>query len=256
MSVIENTARDLIAAYDQAPIAPVREQLNGVAEAYAVQQKTVRDWLAGGRRIAGRKIGLTAKAVQQQLGVDEPDFGTIFADMVVPHGGEVAKGTVQQPRIEAEIAFVLKRDLSGAQVTAEDVIAATDYVCPALEICGSRIADWNIKIEDTVADNASAGLIVLGEQRSAADLAQLPQVAMQLAHNGTVAVEGRGEACLGNPAIAVAWLAQALARYGEGLKAGDIVMSGALARMLPASPGDVFEGDFGAFGSVKVSFAG
>lgn len=255
MSVIETTARDLIAAYGHTPIAPVREKLNGIPEAYAVQQETVRDWLVKGRRIAGRKIGLTAKAVQQQLGVDEPDYGVIFSDMVVRHGSEVAKDTVLQPRIEAEVAFVLKRDLSGSAVTPEDVIAATDYVCPALEICGSRIADWNIKIEDTVADNASAGLIVLGEKRSAADLAQLPQIAMQLSHNGTVAVEGRGEACLGNPAIAVAWLAQALARYGEGLKAGDIVMSGALARMLPASPGDTFDADFGAFGSVKVSFA-
>lgn len=243
-------------AYTHSPIAPVRERLNGVTEAYAVQQLTVRGWLANGRRIAGRKIGLTAKAVQQQLGVDEPDYGVIFADMVVPDGGEVAKGMVLQPRVEAEIAFVLKRDLSGSAVTPEDVIAATDYVCPALEICGSRIAEWNIKIEDTVADNASAGLIVLGESRSAADLSQLPQIGVRLSHNGSVAVEGCGEACLGNPAIAVAWLAQALARYGEGLQAGDIVMSGALARMLLASPGDTFDADFGAFGSVNVTFAG
>lgn len=255
MSVIEDAAQEIIAAYGGQTIAPLRTRLSGVPDAYAVQQATVRTWLAKGRRIAGRKIGLTAKAVQQQLGVDEPDFGTLFADMIVADGGSIAANAVLQPRVEAEIAFVLGSDLKGTDISPEDVIAATAYVCPALEICGSRIAGWDIKIEDTVADNASAGMIVLGPNGGQPKMSELPAIEMRLSHNGAIAVEGRGEACLGNPAIAVAWLAQALGRYGEGLKAGDIVMSGALARMLPAEPGDRFEADFGTFGSVAVNFA-
>jgi 2-keto-4-pentenoate hydratase len=255
MSIVETTAERIIAAYKGEAIPPVRESLETVPNAYAVQQATVRLWLSQGRRIVGRKIGLTSKAVQSQLGVDEPDFGVIFEDMVVENGGVVAAGSVKQPRVEAEIAFVLGSDLDRANISAEDVMAATSYVCPALEICGSRIQKWDIKIADTIADNASAGMIVLGKSAGKLKLDELPAVQVRLSQNGAVAQEGRGAACLGNPAIAVAWLAETLARFGEGLKAGDIVMSGALAAMLPASPGDRFEADFGSFGSVAVSFA-
>lgn len=256
MSIMDEVAKEILGAYSTGtPIAPVRGRINGVPQAYAVQQVTVDHWLRAGRRIVGRKIGLTAKAVQEQLGVHEPDFGALFADMIIENGGTIPRGAIMQPRVEAEIAFVLKSGISGTQISPEQVIAATDYVTPALEICGSRVANWDIRIEDTIADNASSAMIVLGHGRLVPTLAGLPQIAMSLTHNGQPAVEGRGDACLGNPAIAVAWLAEALTRLGEGLKPGDIVMSGALARMLPAAAGDVFAGDFGELGSVSVSFA-
>lgn len=254
MSDIEGISSAILNAYVGDTIAPVRDRLASAEEAYAVQQATVKAWLGDGRRLVGRKIGLTSKAVQQQLGVDEPDYGVIFADMVLPDASLIAPHAIKQPRVEAELAFVLSRDLPTSGVTPEAVMAATDYISPALEICGSRIAGWDIKIRDTVADNASAGMVVLGGPRLNLTLDELPDVAVQLAHNGAVVVEGRGEACLGNPAVAVAWLAEALGRYGEQLKAGDIVMSGALGRMVAAVPGDHFKASFGQFGAVSVSF--
>jgi 2-keto-4-pentenoate hydratase len=237
------------------PIEPVRREISGIAAAYEVQRAAVAVWRARGRKEAGQKIGLTAKAVQQQLGVDEPDFGTLFADMILPDGASVARGVVLQPRIEAEIAFILKADLRGERITPEQVLAATDYVVPAIEICGSRIARWDIKIEDTIADNASSGLVVVSGSRSKPDFSGLAEAAVQVHHNGAVAAEGKGDACLGNPALAVAWLAEALTRFGGGLKAGDLVMSGALAKMIAAEPGSAFKADFGALGKVEVAFA-
>ncbi|HUK59080.1 MAG TPA: fumarylacetoacetate hydrolase family protein [Stellaceae bacterium] len=251
-------AQRILAAYASGrPIAPVRGDVDGVAAAYEIQRRTVQSWLAQGRKLAGHKIGLTAEAVQTQLGVSEPDFGELFADMVLRDGAVVAAGRVLQPRIEGEIAFVLKSDLApdaGGKISPASVIAATDYVTPAIEICGSRIANWDIRIEDTIADNASSGLIVLSERRNAPTLAALERVAMKMRLDDTVAVEGTGAACLGNPANAVAWLGEALARFGTRLRAGDIIMSGALGKMLPASPGNRFLADFGDFGSVSVTF--
>jgi 2-keto-4-pentenoate hydratase len=256
MSIIDDTASAILNVYASGlPIDPVRDRIVGIDDAYAVQRKTIEAWVAQGRKITGHKIGLTSKAVQAQLGVDQPDFGILFGDMVVPNASEVGRARVLQPRVEAEIAFVLKHDLKGGSVSAEDVIAATEYVCPALEICGSRIVDWNIKIEDTIADNASSGLIVLGSQHTKPSLAELPAIAMMFRQNGNVIGEGRGAACLDNPANAVAWLATTLTRFGSGLKAGDVVMSGALSRMTPAAAGDEFAADFGSFGSVSVRFA-
>lgn len=257
MTIVEEIARSLQGAYANGrTIAPLRDRITDIATAYAIQEAQVAAWRAQGRRIVGRKIGLTAKVVQEQLGVNEPDFGTILDHMIVPDGGTIAAGAVLQPRVEAEVAFVLARDLDPASVTPDDVIAATDYICPAIEICGSRIANWDIKITDTVADNASAGMIVLGQHRLVRPtLAALPQIKAAVSHNGKVAAEGSGAACLGNPATAVAWLAEALGRLGTRLRAGDIVMSGALARMLPAEPGDKFVADFGDLGSVSVNFA-
>jgi 2-keto-4-pentenoate hydratase len=259
MADVTAIAQRILEAYRTGtPIPPLRGEINGVDEAYAVQRATIGRWLAEGRRLAGQKIGLTAKAVQAQLGVDEPDFGALFADMVLPDGAMVPKGRVLQPRIEGEIAFVLKADLTGdgsGRIAPQQVIEATDYVTPAIEICGSRIANWDIRIEDTIADDASSGLIVLSGTRVKPDLAALAAVALTMRHNGTAAADGRGEACLGNPAIAVAWLGEALLRFGTRLRAGDIVMSGALAKMLAAEPGSRFVADFGAFGSVSVDFA-
>jgi len=255
MSVVSETCQSILEAYETGkPIAPVRDRIHGVSDAYAVQQASVDVWLKRGRKIAGQKIGLTSKAVQTQLGVDEPDFGVLFADMIVDDGAEVARGRVLQPRIEGELAFVLKSDLSGERISAQDVIKATDYVSPAIEICGSRIAGWDIRIADTISDNASAGLIVLGKTRVKPVLEDLPGVPMAIQHNGTTAAEGRGEACLGNPALAVAWLGQTLTRFGRGLRAGDVVMSGALAKMVAAESGSNFAVDFGNLGTVRVQF--
>jgi 2-keto-4-pentenoate hydratase len=249
-------AQRLVDAYGTLkPIEPVRGEITGVAAAYAVQRASVDIWRGHGRRVAGQKIGLTAEAVQQQLGVAEPDFGTLFADMILPDGATVGREAVLQPRVEAETAFVLKSDLRGDRITPEQVVEATDYICPALEICGSRIARWDIRIEDTIADNASSGLVVIGSTRAKPDLRLLAEIAMRLRHNGAAAGEGKGSACLGNPAMAVAWLAEALTSFGDGLRAGDLVMSGALSRMLPAAPGDNFAADFGALGQVSARFA-
>ncbi len=250
-------ANRIIAAYrTHTPIAPIRTEIHGVPAAYAVQKAAIDIWLKNGRRVAGHKIGLTSKAVQDQLGVTEPDFGALFADMILVSGSTVEKGTVMQPRIEAEIAFLMKSDLRGKKISPEQVIAATDCVCPAIEICGSRIAQWDIKIEDTVADNASSGLVVLGTKRTTSVmLDDLARAQMSIRHNGAAAGSGRGDACLGNPAIAVAWLAETLTHFGNGLRAGDLVMSGALAKMIAASPGDTFDVDFGGMGNVAVSFA-
>lgn len=255
MSVVTETSERILEAYETGkPIAPVRGRIGDVSAAYAVQQASVDVWLARGRTIAGRKIGLTSKAVQAQLGVDEPDFGVLFADMILDDGAAVANGKVLQPRIEGELAFVLNHDLQGARLSAEDVIRATDYVCPAIEICGSRIAAWDIRIADTISDNASAGLVVLGKTRVRPVLDELARVAMSLRHGGAVAAEGRGEACLGNPALAVAWLGEMLTRFGGGLRAGDVVMSGAFAKMVAAEPGSSFVADFRELGTVSVQF--
>ena len=258
MASADDIAERILAAYaDGRTIAPVRSEIKGVAAAYYIQRRTVDRWLRQGRKLAGHKIGLTSPAVQTQLGVDEPDFGALFADMVLRDGAEVAPGRILQPRIEGEIAFVLTSDLAPdatGRITPAAVIGATEYVTPAIEICGSRIANWDIRIEDTIADNASSGLIVLSERRHAPSLAALERITMRVSLDGAVAAEGSGAACLGNPASAVAWLGEALARFGTTLRAGDIIMSGALAKMLPAQSGSRFTADFGDFGSVSVAF--
>ncbi len=258
MTKTAGVAQRILRAYEtHAPIPPVRSEIHGVGEAYAVQRETIAHWTRTGRKIAGRKIGLTSKAVQTQLGVEEPDFGALFADMILPDGSNIAAAAVLQPRVEAEIAFVLAKDLAGEKISPEQVLAATAYVVPAIEICGSRIERWDIKIEDTIADNASAGRVVVGSKKTAKPtLDALAAVPMNLQLDGKPIAEGRGAACLGNPAIAVAWLAEALTRFGDRLRAGDLVMSGALAKMISAEPGKRFHADFGDFGTVSVSFGG
>jgi 2-keto-4-pentenoate hydratase len=255
MSVVTETCERILEAYETGkPIAPVRDRIRDVSDAYAVQQASIDVWLARGRTIAGHKIGLTSKAVQAQLGVDEPDFGILFGDMVLADGADVMLGQVLQPRIEGELAFVLKTDLKGERLSAQDAVRATEYVCPAIEICGSRIAAWDIRITDTISDNASAGLVVLGTTRVKPVLDELADVSMSLRHNGALAAEGRGEACLGNPALAVAWLGEMLTSLGGGLRAGDVVMSGAIAKMVAAEPGSSFVADFRGLGTVRVQF--
>ena len=258
MANIADVAQRILRAYEsRTPIPPVRGEVKGASEAYSVQRETVTHWIKAGRKIAGRKIGLTSKAVQAQLGVDEPDFGALFADMILPDWSNIAAAAVLQPRVEAEVAFVLAKDIAGDKITPEQVLAATVYVTPAIEVCGSRIARWDIKIEDTIADNASAGRVVVGSKKTVRpSLDALAAIGMSLRLDGKPVAEGRGAACLGNPAIAVAWLAEALTRFCDRLRAGDLVMSGALAKMIPAEPGHRFQADFGEFGAVSVSFGG
>ncbi|MFF7559715.1 2-keto-4-pentenoate hydratase [Streptomyces pseudovenezuelae] len=237
---------------------PVRELFDDGGDletAYAVQQLNVRRGLDAGRRIVGRKIGLTSRAVQRQLGVDQPDFGALFADMAVPDGGEVAAGRLLQPKVEAEVALVLGRDLPHRACTVVDVLRAVDFALPALEIVDSRIAGWDISLVDTVADNASCGLYALGATPVPLTAVDLRAVTMTMTRGGETVSEGTGTDCLGGPLNAAVWLASALAERGDPLRAGDLVLTGALGPMAPASPGDVFEARISGLGSVRVGFA-
>jgi 2-keto-4-pentenoate hydratase len=252
---MNDIAKRILQAYKTGePIAPVRGEVSGLAAAYTVQQATVDAWVKAGRGPAGHKIGLTSRAVQDQLGVKEPDYGMLFQDMILESGARIAPRAVMQPRIEPEVAFILKADLVGEQVTAEQVIAATDYVLPAVEVCGSRIKGWDIHFEDTIADNASSGLVVLGTKKHKPVLADLAEIVVQVRRADVICAEGKGAACLGNPANAVAWLAVALSRLGHQLRGGDLVMSGAMAKMVSAEKGEQFTVGFGTFGSVTLSF--
>jgi 2-keto-4-pentenoate hydratase len=255
MSIVTEVSEQILNAYQTGrPIAPVRDRIRDVPEAYAVQQASVDVWLERGRKIAGQKIGLTSKAVQAQLGVDEPDFGVLFADMILEDGAEIPWAKVLQPRIEGEIAFALKADLKGEHLSPKEVIEATEYVAPAVEICGSRIAGWDIRIADTISDNASSGLVVLGKNRVKPIMDELPRITMTMRQGSATVAEGTGEACLGNPAVAVAWLGEMLTRFGGGLRAGDVVLSGALAKMVAAEPGRNYAANFGSLGEVRLQF--
>jgi 2-keto-4-pentenoate hydratase len=238
-------------------IPPIREELGngGVAAAYAVQQANTDHYLKQGRRLVGRKIGLTSKSVQKQLGVDSPDFGMLFADMALYDGEEVTLGKVLQPKVEAEIAFVLERDLTQAGVTLADLISAVAYALPAVEIVGSRIANWNIKLLDTIADNASSGLFVLGTQPRKLDALDLRLCGMAMERRGEPVSFGAGVACLGNPLNAALWLARTMVEVGNPLKSGDIIMSGALGPMVGVAPGDVLETRINGLGTVRAAFA-
>jgi 2-keto-4-pentenoate hydratase len=257
---ISKLAERLRAAYGGAePIPPIRDELpTGDAEvAYQVQEVNTGHWLATGRRLVGRKIGLTSAAVQRQLGVDQPDFGMLFADMAVDAGAEVAAGAMLQPRVEAEIAFLLGRDLGAAEPTLADLLLAVDYALPAIEIVDSRIAGWDISITDTVADNASSGRFVLGATPRRLDdpAVDLRLAGMVLERHGEPLVFGAGAACLGHPLHALRWLAATMVRVGRPLAAGDVVLSGALGPMVPARPGDRFEARISGLGTVGVGFA-
>jgi len=227
-----------------------------VEQAYQVQLCTVRRKLQAGCRITGKKIGLTSLAMQQLLGVDQPDYGHLLDSMVIENHGLISWSQVLQPRVEAEIAFVLKRDLRGPRVTVMDVLQATEYVVPALEIVDSRILDWKIKLQDTIADNASSGLYVLGGKPLAVDELDLAQLGMVLYKNGEMMNTGVGAAALGHPAACVAWLANKLYEFDISLKAGEVILSGALSAAVHAGPGDHFRARFAHLGEVGVRFDG
>ncbi|MCG5220902.1 fumarylacetoacetate hydrolase family protein [Streptosporangium soli] len=239
------------------PCAPLRGMFadGDIAAAYAVQRVNVERALADGRRVVGRKIGLTSPAVQRQLGVDRPDFGTLLSDMAVPPGGTVSAGRLIQPKVEAEVALVLGAGLPYGDCTMADLLRAVDFALPALEIVDSRIADWDITIVDTIADNASSGLFVLGGTPVPLTAVDLRTVTMTLARNGEEISTGTGADCLGGPLNAALWLASVLAGMGEPLQRGDVVLTGALGPMAVASPGDVFEARISGLGQVDVCFA-
>ncbi|MFE5792102.1 2-keto-4-pentenoate hydratase [Streptomyces sp. NPDC056503] len=239
------------------PCAPVRSLLPeaDVEAAYAVQRLHVERGITAGRRLVGRKIGLTSPAVQLQLGVDRPDFGALFADMAVPEGRPIAPGRLLQPKVEAEVALVLGTDLPHRDPTLADLLRATAFALPALEIVDSRIADWDITIVDTVADNASCGLYVLGGTPVPLDRVDLRAVTMTLAKNGETVSEGTGADCLGSPLTAALWLASTLAGLGDPLRAGDIVLTGALGPMAVAAEGDEFTAHIEGLGTVTATFA-
>ncbi|MEW2165629.1 fumarylacetoacetate hydrolase family protein [Streptomyces sp. NPDC007084] len=250
---------DLLAEAERSgkPVSPVRDRLppHDVGAAYAVQRLNVERKLGGGRRIVGRKIGLTSPAVQAQLGVDRPDFGALLSDMAVPNGGTIPAGRLLQPKVEAEVALVLGTDLDVPEPGIADVIRATDFALPALEIVDSRIADWDITITDTIADNASSGLFVLGGAPVPLSGLDLRQVTMTLLRDEEKVSSGTGADCLDGPLNAAVWLAGALAEMGDSLRAGDVILTGALGPMVPAVPGNRFEARISGLGSVRVRFA-
>jgi 2-keto-4-pentenoate hydratase len=238
------------------PTAPIREQLaaGDIASAYAIQKANTQYWLRKGRRLVGRKIGLTSKSVQKQLGVDQPDYGMLYADMVMCDGEEVALSRVMQPKVEAEVALVLEKDLKHKDVSISELIAAVAYAVPAIEIVASRIENWNIKIQDTIADNASSGLIVLGNDPKKLEGLDLRLCGMVMERRGEQVSLGAGVACLGNPLNAALWLARTMAQAGAPLKAGDVIMTGALGPMVGVAPGDVIEVRIAGLGSVRTAF--
>ena len=245
------------AEVDRAAIDPISETGPDLTidDAYAIQTRNVERRQAAGRVICGRKVGLTSQPMQEYLRVFEPTFGVLLDDMFVDDGDEIALEELIQPRVEAEIAFVMRRDLAGPGITTTNALTAIAGVLPAIEIGDSRIADWRIQLVDTVADNASSGRLVLGGKLTAVTDLDLSVIGMVISRNGALLHTGAGAAVLGNPARCVAWLANKLASFGAALHSGDVVLSGALHRLVPVLPGDVFRAEFGHLGAVTTHFS-
>jgi 2-oxopent-4-enoate/cis-2-oxohex-4-enoate hydratase len=229
-----------------------REPALDVEGAYRIQEHVIGRRLSLGDRIVGKKIGLTSRVVQRALGVNEPDFGQLLSSMVATDS--VAASSLLQPRIEGEVAFLLDRDLQGPGITYADVVYATRYVMPCFEIVDSRIRNWKIKLQDTVADNASAGMFVLGDRAVELKGLDLSTCGMVLEKNGVLECTGAGAAALGSPINCVVWLANALGRLGTPLRAGEIILSGSLAAMIPVAAGDSFHLSIGGLGSASIRF--
>ncbi|GGZ11662.1 2-keto-4-pentenoate hydratase [Streptomyces nitrosporeus] len=254
---VARAARRLLrAAADRVPCAPVRDLIGSddVKAAYAVQERLCAHRLDAGGRVTGRKIGLTSPAVQKQLGVNQPDFGVLFADMSVEDGASVPVDGLLQPKVEAEIAFVLGADLAEGPLDDAQVRAAVAHAVPALEIVDSRIAGWDITFGDTVADNGSSALYVLGAPARPLAGFEPVEAVMTLKRGEETVSAGDGAACLGDPLTALAWLARTAREVGDPLRAGQVVLSGALGPMVPAAAGDAFTADISGLGSVSVRF--
>jgi 2-keto-4-pentenoate hydratase len=251
-------AERLRRAYASGAVPPLRDLLEpaDATGAYAVQALNTAYWIAQGRRIVGRKVGLTAKSVQQQLGVDQPDFGVLFDDMAIGNGGVLPAARVLQPKAEAEVAFILSQDITGLEVSREQVESAIAYAVASIEIVDSRVADWKITFADTVADNGSAAFFVLGDERRALAGLDLRTCGMALEVNGAVVSLGAGVACLDHPLNAVIWLARTVAAQGMPLRKGDVVLSGALGPMAALKPGDHVHAAIGGLGTVSFTYEG
>lgn len=235
------------------PIGRISETygIQGLDAAYAVAAVNTQARVEAGARIVGRKVGLTSRAVQTQLGVDQPDFGVLFDDMEFLSGQDVPAARLLQPKIEAEVAFVMERDLDAERPSWGEFVRSIAFAVPALEIVDSAIADWKITLVDTVADNASCGLYVLGDQPRPVGQDALGGLAMQMSCNGQVVSIGSGAACLGHPLRAAYWLAQTMGRIGQPLRAGEVLLSGALGPMVVVKAGDAVHADLGPLGSVS-----
>lgn len=260
-SIIESTATALWQAESsKQAVAPIKPALGGeqanVDDAYAVQEINTQRALAQGRRLVGRKIGLTSVAVQKQLGVDNPDFGMLFADMAYGDGEIVPFERFIQAKVEAEIALVLKSDLTHSKHTYADIINATAYALPAIEIVDSRIENWKISLIDTVADNASSAAFVLGSRPVSLKHLDLVNCKMTMTRAGEVVSQGSGKACLANPLNAAVWLADEMVRRGRPLLAGDIVLTGALGPMVVVQAGDEFIVEIDGFDTLSTRFSG
>ncbi|MCL2716319.1 MAG: 2-oxopent-4-enoate hydratase [Alphaproteobacteria bacterium] len=238
-------------------VAPLSGRGHGltIADAYRVQERMLSHRLKAGEKVVGKKVGATSKAVQDLLKVNQPDFGLLLSGMIFSEGETIPMSRLIQPRAEGEIAFILKRDLHGPGVTVADVLSATECVMPCFEIVDSRIQDWKIGIVDTVADNASCGVFALGGSARDPRKVDLDLCGMVLEKNGEVVATGAGAAALGHPASAVAWLANTLGSLGIPLLAGEVVLSGSLATLVPVAAGDCLRVSIGGLGECSIRFA-
>ncbi|WP_194817051.1 2-keto-4-pentenoate hydratase [Nocardia sp. XZ_19_385] len=245
-----------VAERDRVAIDPLvsRHSEIDVVDSYEIQLINIRRKLAGGAKVIGHKVGLSSLAMQQMMGVDEPDYGHLLDNMEVFEDKPVEAGSYLFPRVEVEVGFVLGADLPGEDCTEADVLAATVAYAPAIELIDSRIKDWKIGLCDTISDNASSAGWVLGPERVAPEDIDIKAIDAVLTKNGAVVAEGRSDAVLGDPVIAVAWLARKVASFGVRLKAGDIVLPGSCTRAIDAHPGDSFHAEFAGLGSVRLRF--
>ncbi|HTY34274.1 2-keto-4-pentenoate hydratase [Mycobacterium sp.] len=257
VAIRDELAADLAQAErSREPIAPLTARYPeiDVVDAYEIQLINIRQRVAEGARVLGHKVGLSSLAMQQMMGVDEPDYGHLLDEMQVFEDTPVKAGRYLYPRVEVEVGFILSADLPGAGCTEDDVLAATGALAPSIELIDTRITDWKIALCDTIADNASSAGFVLGEARvSPADI-DVKAIDAVLTRNGEVIAEGRSDAVLGNPVTAVAWLARKVESFGVRLKKGDIVLPGSCTRAIDAHADDEFVADFSGLGSVRLSF--
>ncbi|RJG19040.1 fumarylacetoacetate hydrolase family protein [Massilia cavernae] len=243
-----------------ATLAPLTERHAAITldDAYRISLHTLRRREAAGERVIGKKIGVTSEPVQKMLNVHQPDFGFLTDTMQYPDGASasvsLAAAGLIQPRAEGEIAFMLKHDLHGTAITLDDVLDATDWVAPCFEIVDSRVRNWEIRIQDTVADNASCGVFVVGASRTAPRALDLAAVRMDLYRNNTLTCSGLGSAVQGHPAAAVAWLANTLGRFGIPFRSGELILSGSLAALVPVSAGDAFSLQIHGLGGCSINF--
>jgi len=254
--------RDVLAAdlaqaeRSRQPIAPLtagHPEID-VVDAYEIQLINIRQRVAEGARVVGHKVGLSSLAMQQMMGVDEPDYGHLLDEMQVFEDTPVNADKYLYPRVEVEVGFILAHDLPGANCTENHVVAATEALVPSIELIDTRITDWKIALCDTIADNASSAGFVLGAGRVAPTDIDITQIEAELTCNGEVVAKGRSDAVLGNPVTAVAWLARKVESFGVRLRAGDIVLPGSCTRAIDARPGDKFVAEFAGLGSVRLSF--